>query len=135
MDLNTIPLFSMLTQRLNWLSQRQSVLAQNIANANTPGYKPKDLKELSFRTMLAKTSSATIGMAKTSGAHLAGTSKSQGTYKIIKSGSYETTPSGNAVVLEEQLMKSGETRMNYRTTLNLYRKHIELLKTALNAGR
>ena len=39
MDLNSIPLMSMLAKRMAWLNQRQSVLAQNVANVNTPNYK------------------------------------------------------------------------------------------------
>ena len=135
MDLNKIPLFSMMTQRLKWLSQRQSVLAQNIANANTPGYKPRDLKELNFKSMVGKSSSSQLGVARTNGAHLSGITGGQGRYQTVKTAGYEATPTGNAVVLEEQLMKSGETRMDYTTTLNLYRKHIDMIKTALSSGR
>lgn len=135
MDLNKISLFNMMTQRMNWLSQRQSLLAGNIANANTPGYKPKDLKELSFKTMLRQSSGSELGVARTNGAHMVGSTGAAGKHKAVEIKSHETTPNGNAVVLEEQLMKSGETRMNYTMTLNLYRKHVDMIKTALGGGR
>jgi len=49
MDLNKIPVFAAITKRMHWLNQRQKVLADNIANSDTPGYAPKDLKEINFK--------------------------------------------------------------------------------------
>ena len=49
MNLSDIPLFRMMSQRMEWLSQRQQLLAHNVANANTPGYKSQDLKPLTFK--------------------------------------------------------------------------------------
>ena len=45
MAIGDLPIFSMMKQRLHWLTERQQVLAENVANANTPGYIAKDLKE------------------------------------------------------------------------------------------
>lgn len=134
MDLNKIPLFGVMTERLNWLSQRQTVLAQNIANANTPGYQPKDLKEPDFKAMLARSGGGNLDMARTQGNHLGGGSRAV-KHAPVESGSHETTPTGNGVVLEEQLMKTAETRMDYTATLNLYRKHVDMIKVALGSNR
>src|SRR3954471_21691434 len=49
MNLDDIPLFSMLRSRLGYLNQRQQVVAQNIANADTPSYTPRDLSGFSFK--------------------------------------------------------------------------------------
>lgn len=49
MDMNKLPIFAMVTQRMAWLTKRQEVPAQNIANADTPGYRPRDLTAQSFR--------------------------------------------------------------------------------------
>ena len=51
MDLTQIPLFEMLTRRMSWLNERQKVLAQNIANADTPHYVPRDLEPLDFESL------------------------------------------------------------------------------------
>lgn len=134
MDLNKIPLFGIMTERLNWLSQRQSVLAQNIANANTPGYQPKDLKEPDFKAMVARSSGGNLTMARTQGNHLGG-GVDAGKHASVESGGQETTPTGNGVILEEQLMKTTETRMDYTTTLNLYRKHVDMIRVALGSNR
>lgn len=45
MNLKSMPLFGLMGRRMAWLTQRQMVLSQNIANADTPGYKPKDLRK------------------------------------------------------------------------------------------
>ena len=52
MDLRKIPVFAAITQRMGWLNQRQQVLAQNIANSDTPGFRPKDLEEIKFGDLL-----------------------------------------------------------------------------------
>ncbi len=135
MDLSKIPLFNMMATRLSWLSQRQGVLAQNIANANTPGYKPQDLKEPDFQMLLRRSMGGSLDLAKTRGVHLSGTAGGGGKFKAIEVAGAETTPMGNAVVLEEQLIKTAETRMQYTTTLNLYRKHVNMIKAALGGGR
>ena len=52
MDISGIPLFAMLRQRLGYLGERQRVIAQNVANADTPGYAPRDLKAFAFSAQL-----------------------------------------------------------------------------------
>ena len=52
MDLNKLDIFRLTNSKMGWLSERQTVLAQNIANADTPGYKAKDLKVPDFSSML-----------------------------------------------------------------------------------
>ena len=56
MDVIDIPLLSMLKERMAWLSQRQDVLSQNVANADTPGYTARDLKPVDFEQALKRTS-------------------------------------------------------------------------------
>ena len=54
MDLFNIPLFQRLTERMGWLGAREKVIAENIANADTPGYQPKDVVPLDFEQHLKK---------------------------------------------------------------------------------
>jgi flagellar basal-body rod protein FlgB len=56
MALGDLPLLSMMKLRLQWLGERQQVLAQNVANADTPGYDAKDLKELDFGALVKQQS-------------------------------------------------------------------------------
>ncbi len=135
MDLNKIPVFAAITKRMHWLNQRQRVLADNIANANTPGYRPSDLEEPSFNEELRKTSK--MRMRATSPKHIMPATGSVSTDFTTRKqkDTYEMSPDGNAVVLEEQLMKVTETRMDYDVMTNLYRKHMGMLRTALGRGK
>ena len=131
MNLNTIPLFEMLTKRMSWLNQRQQVIAQNIANADTPGYKPNDLAPVDFEK-LAHDASRRATIVGTNAKHLVSGARSTGPFRVTAQDSvYEMTPSGNAVVLEEQLMMMSRTVMDHRITAGLYAKHMGMLRAAL----
>ncbi len=132
MDLKSISFFSSLNQKMSWLTERQKVLAQNIANANTPGYTPKDLKKVSFKAHLDQTkSSGGLQMQTSDNRHLSSTTGSNGGFEVEKSNFAIGTPDGNAVNLEEELVKMAETQMEFTMATNLYRKHVGMVKTAL----
>lgn len=133
MDFSGIPLIERLTERMNWLGQRTRVLSQNIANADTPSYQPHDLKPLDFDAEMRKLTP--VAPARTDKQHMTGTVAPAGPFDAKKTKTtYETTPVGNAVVVEEQMMKVSDTQMNYNMVVNLYRKHIDLFKTAIGRG-
>jgi len=134
MDLKSMSLFSSITKKMSWLTERQKVLAQNIANANTPGYVPKDLKKVSFKAQLDQhNSSNSLQMQAVDDGHLSGGSTVSGHYEIsTQNAAYaQSSPDGNAVNMEDELMKMNETQMDYTMASNLYRKHVSMLKTAL----
>lgn len=133
MDLNNLGLFKLMSRRMGWLTQRQEVLSQNVANANTPEYKPQDLKPFTFRDALAD--DKRMGMAMTNAAHLTGSRPTQDGKARRQRDPYETKPDGNAVVVEEQMLKVGQTTHDYDTVLNLYKKQITMIQTALRGGR
>ena len=142
MNLDEIPLFSMLKGRLSYLSERQSVIATNIANSDTPGFAPKDMKPFVVDTAGAVTSGA-IPMAAVHGTSVRGpviTSPSHMTPRrsmtIAKpkgSPDSEITLDGNGVVLEEQSMKLIEARMDYEAAIGFYQKSLGLLRMAARA--
>ena len=124
-------IFQAIGQKMGWLSQRQSVLAQNIANADSPNYVPQDLKAGPFARLLAR-SLPPVTPVSTHGTHLGGTLPEPRPYKSDEQRrQYETAPSGNSVVLEEQMIKVAETQMDYQLMSNLYRKHMSMIRTAL----
>ncbi|NKB20096.1 MAG: hypothetical protein GKS01_06065 [Alphaproteobacteria bacterium] len=134
MDLNKTPIFSLINRRMGWLTQRQNILAHNIANSDTPGFKPKDLSKKSFQRML-ETPQASMTMTQTSGSHIA-PRHVKGPYRHeVAKDTYESALGGNAVVLEEQLMKVSETRGAHSLATNLYRKHVQMLKQAIGRDR
>ncbi len=130
MDLGKSPLFSMITKRLDWLVRRQQVLAHNIANSDTPGFKPLDVTPIDFRR-LADREARRVEVRATDARHLSSPRRSAGIGVRAQSETHETTRSGNAVVLEEQLLKVSETVMAYQLTTNLYRKHMNMIRMAL----
>lgn len=131
MDLKKLPLFDLLTRRMAWLSQRQEVLAQNIANANTPDYTPQDLKPMPFVETMKRL--APVNPDLTSPLHMAGTvvRRPQAFREDEQRKRYEVAPDGNSVVIEEQMIKVAETQMDYQLVTNLYRKHVDMIKTAI----
>lgn len=127
-------IFEAIGRKMSWLGQRQSVLAGNIANADTPDYAPQDMKSGPFARMLTR-SIERVTPASTDPAHMAGTAdKGRQPESEEQRRRYETAPSGNAVVLEEQLVKVAETQMDYQLMSNLYRKHLGMIRTALGRG-
>ncbi len=133
MKMSQMGLFSMARQQMGWLSERQTVLAQNIANANTPSYSAKDLKALDFSRQLSEVRS--IDLKATAGRHLQGTIQ-RPDYRVEELRPrevYETTPDGNGVVMEEQLIKVSDTQMQYQLASNIYQKHMTMMRTALGS--
>ncbi|HEY9078923.1 flagellar basal body rod protein FlgB [Magnetovibrio sp.] len=136
MDLNKLTLFGLVKGHMGWLTRRQEVLAQNVANADTPKYKPQDLKALNFKDMMRKQQQTQLNAVTTSPMHMAGARRATSPFAGEENRTpYETAPDGNAVVLEEQMAKIGETQMQYQLTNELYRKHIGMIKIAIGKGR
>lgn len=131
MDLGKLPLFQMMSQRLAWLGKRQQVLAQNVANADTPGYLARDLKEPTFRQLLGGSGARDVAMARTRPGHIVGTVSAATSFESREDKEGEFSLSGNSVDLEQQMMKVAKTAMDHQLTVNLYRKHIAMLKAAL----
>ncbi|ACI98320.1 flagellar basal body rod protein FlgB [Rhodospirillum centenum] len=133
MDLNKIGLFKLISEKMAWHSQRQGVLAQNVANSDTPDYKPQDLVAFDFRKELRE--SGRMEIAQTNPMHMAGTLPRDRPFKDGRQrATYETAPDGNAVVLEEQMTKLGQNAIEFQGVTNIYRKQIAMLKTALGRG-
>jgi len=123
MDPTDIGLFRLAERRLAWVDQRQRVLAQNVANANTPGYQPRDVTPFS-----ASFGAASAGLARTNPSHLAGSLDSAQT---VRSRAPARSPNGNAVSMEEQLGKVADTASTQELVTNLYHKYQGLFRTAL----
>lgn len=131
-------LFDLLATKMNYLTQRQGVIGQNIANASTPGYKPKDLQ--SFDAVLkSQTDMMNAGnglaMAVTNARHLKGLRGGNGGFRTERmKDTYETKPDGNAVVMEQQMTQLADTNGQYQMITGLYKKSIGFVKTALSKG-
>ncbi len=128
MSVTDLPLFSMLKSRMYWHQERQKVLAENVANADTPGFQGKDLKQLDFHEAMKASGSVTL--ASTQPGHLKAGGDSKQFHSERRSG-FATSPRGNAVALEEEMMKVAQNQMDHQAATALYARGMGLIKTAL----
>lgn len=134
MDLANSQFFGLLRTRLDQLSERQRLISENIANASTPGYRPRDLDTSGFESALAAHAGAASGpaMMRTNAMHMTPGGSPTPAHVITRDDS-ETTIDGNAVVLEDQMARAAETRMQFETGIALYQKGLELVRLAARA--
>jgi flagellar basal-body rod protein FlgB len=130
MNLPDVPLLSMLRERMTWLSQRQDLLSQNVANADTPGYVARDLKPLDFEQALSDANSGAT-MMTTNARHIALSPSHAGKFDDHETPDQESNPNGNAVSLEMEMIKVSDTQAQFQAAANLYAKTITLMKTAI----
>ena len=123
-----IPILSMLRTRMDWGQQRQRVLAENVANDDTPQFRPHDLAQPNFD---AKVTAVPVRLATTEMGHLPGVGAAGETFRSVSKGKYDTLPTGNAVNLEEEMMKVAANQMDYQAAASLYSRSLGLLKTAI----
>jgi flagellar basal-body rod protein FlgB len=128
MAITDIPIFAMLRTKMQWHQQRQQVLAQNVANADTPHYRPVDLADPKFQ-LAAPGPAAPVQLARTDPGHLAGFAGS--TDFSSNPNQYQVRPAGNAVNLEDEMMKVAANQMDYQAATQLYARSLGLLKSAL----
>ena len=132
--------FAALKERMRFLQTRQKLLAQNVANADTPGFRPKDIRQLgidpasrgsdaSRRLALGGTGAPSTGLATTNAAHIVPGGGSAASEE--RGASYETRPSGNAVDLENEMLKLSQNQIDFQTAANIYQRGLSTLKIAL----
>jgi flagellar basal-body rod protein FlgB len=133
MNLPDIPIFSILRERMAWLNQRQTVLSENVANADTPGFVARDLKPLDFQQELQSASQSRLaGLTTTNPSHIAAkTTTGSGDFEATDTPDVEANPNGNAVSLEQEMIKVSDTQMQFQAAANLYGKAMSLMKTAI----
>lgn len=127
MDLNSIGLFKTASERMQWLSTRQQVISENIANADTPGYKAKDLEPFEMELSRAR------GLRATHEKHI---STSRGGDFAVREATdhWGESPNGNTVSLEQQTIKASESAEDYQAAVNVYKKSLQLMKMAASGG-
>jgi flagellar basal-body rod protein FlgB len=135
MAMSDLPVLSALRTRMQWHQERQRVLAENVSNSDTPNFKPRDLVEPKFTP--SGTRGGTVGalaMMKTTAGTTIAASGSGPSFDVNTRAGFETRPAGNAVSLEEEMMKVSANQMDYAAVTSLYSKSLHLLKTAIGKG-
>jgi len=135
MSISDLPVLSALRTKMQWHQARQSVLSENVSNANTPKFRPRDLVEPKFDAAGARTgSTGSLAMMRTSASHLAPSGGASQSFDVNSKIGFETKPAGNSVSLEEEMMKVSANQMDYAAVTSLYSKSLHLLKTAIGKG-
>jgi len=137
MNLTSVPLLDVLRERMSWLSARQNVLSQNVANADTPGYSAVDLKPIDFEKVLQQSTEPAAfqgGLVVTDPHHIAATPSDTSGFQSTDAGDNAIDQTGNTVSVEEEMMKVADTQAQYQAATNIYAKAISMMRTAIDSG-
>lgn len=131
MSIESMGLFQAIGAKMDYLDQRQKVIAQNVANADTPGYQPHDLSAVDFSAVLKNVTSDSLRPMTTDPAHMPSVGAIADPKNREQRMTYEVAPDGNAVIMEEQMLKSNQIMMDYNLMTMLYQKQLGLIRMAV----
>ncbi|MET3613907.1 flagellar basal-body rod protein FlgB [Rhizobium aquaticum] len=114
-----IQFFQLASQQAQWLSVRQSVISTNVANADTPGYKAKDLVPFTEFLDAATSRSDGVNLASTNPMHFADASQQTMSIRQVEDKSGKVSASGNNVGLAQEMIKASEARQDYELNAGL----------------
>ena len=101
-------LTKLVSQNNDWLSVREATIAENVANANTPGFRSKDVEP--FTSVISQTQ---LAMTATHDGHMGTVMDAAEPSGVKKGDSWQVTHSGNSVSIEQELMKAGEVARSH----------------------
>jgi flagellar basal-body rod protein FlgB len=135
MSISDLPVLSALRTKMQWHQARQRVLSENVSNSDTPNFRPRDLIEPKFGPDGGRTgATGSLAMMRTSSSHIAPSDSVGRSFDVNGRTGFETRPAGNAVSLEEEMMKVSANQMDYAAVTSLYSKSLHLLKSAIGKG-
>jgi flagellar basal-body rod protein FlgB len=129
MPISNISIFSMLRTRMQWHQERQRLLSENVANADTPSFRPRDLTPPTFDQ--ARSAATEVGLARTSPTHIASSEATSAQFALDRRSNFDVRPTGNAVSLEDEMLKVASNAMDFQTATALYTRSINLIKSAI----
>jgi flagellar basal-body rod protein FlgB len=129
MPISDIPIFSMLRTRMHWHQERQRLLSENFANADTPKFRPRDLAPPQFDSKSQAVAAPML--ARTSSSHMTGSTDPASRFQSDNNRDFEIRPSGNAVSLEDEMLKVASNAMDHQAASQLYARGLGLIKSAL----
>ena len=127
MPITDMPIFAMLRTRMQWHQERQRLLAENVASADSPNFQPRDLAPPKFEPSRPPPG---LALAQTSPAHLSAASGGTA-LQLARNEQFEVRPAGNAVSLEDEMLKVASNQMEYQAATALYGRGLGLIKTAI----
>ena len=129
MAISNLPIFSMLRSKMQWHQERQRLLAENVANVDTPKFRPRDLSPPKLDSV--QPAAAGVALVRTSPAHMGSAAASGPQFHADRQREFEIRPTGNGVSLEDEMMKVAQNQMDYQAATALYTRSLGLIKTAL----
>ncbi len=108
---------------------RHEVLAQNVANAETPGYKRQDVD---FQSFLRNAQSGGLALASPHQGHIAGDSMSQ---RRVTEDRSSVTPDGNGVDIDKEMGEVSSNALYYAAISRQMSAHLSMLRKAITEGR
>jgi len=135
MSISDLPVLSVLRTKMQWHQERQRVLSENVSNSDTPNFKPRDLVAPKFDSSGASAGSMeSLAMMRTSASHITAAGGGGQSFDQNRKAGFQTRPAGNAVNLEDEMLKVSANQMDYAAVTSLYSKSPHLLKTAIGKG-
>lgn len=132
MSITDISLLSMLRTKMQWHQERQRLLAENVSNADTPKFRPRDLVPPDIaKDRRTVTAPGDVDLARTEPMHIAASTSGATKFQSSRMGGYDVRPTGNAVNLEDEMMKVASNQMDYQMATSIYSRSLGLLKTAV----
>lgn len=126
--MDPVYLFDLAGRQAEWLSLRQQVVAGNVANANTPAFRAKDLKP--FGEILDKTQ---LAMTATSPDHMNQSGIEAAAADMRTAGPWDVAPSGNSVSLEQEMIKAGEINRDFALNTSIVKTFHRMLMSCVKA--
>jgi flagellar basal-body rod protein FlgB len=124
--LSDVYLYKLASQRIGYLSTRQSLIAGNVANANTPSFRAQDLKP--FAATLQETA---LTMSVTNAAHMTPGVQGIDAPRAREADAADATVSGNSVDIEAEMVKLGETSRDYSEATGIQKAFHQMFSQAL----
>lgn len=122
-------LFDLASRQAQWLAARQTTISGNIANANTPGYRARDVQP--FADVLDKTK---LTMTATNGGHIGFDASRPDATKVKKSETWETVYSKNSVSMEQELVKAAEVDRQHMLNTNIVKSFHRMLMSSVRTS-
>ena len=135
-DLRNLTVFNMAGNNMRYLSAKQRVVAENIANASTPRYLPKDIEKPEFLKANSSEKTFYANLTTTHAKHF-NTFKSVSdksadkSYRIYTPASKDAlTIDGNGVIVEDQVNEASKASGEYKKMITIYNSYKKMLSTA-----
>ncbi len=122
-------LFDLASRQAQWLAARQTTISGNVANANTPSYRARDVEP--FADVLDKTK---LLMASTDPGHICFSPSRAEAAKVKKADSWDTVYSKNSVSVEQELIKAGEVSRQHSLNTTIVKAFHRMLLSSVRTS-